>query len=279
MKEVWGIYRSTEFSPNSVEKDKAIMDAVAQRLQQQGCQVILMTEDEFAGMMDAGAAMPRRVITMGRKLRTLQLLQHLQAEGVAVVNGPQAVSACARSHLDRLMRNHHLPAAPQQGTHGHWLKRGDEAAQCKADVVYAANDEELRQRKAEFARRGVKDVVVTAHVEGDLVKFYGVRGTGFFKIFYPCDDGQSKFGDELINGKSHHYPFSVEAMAHDAETLATLIGLDVYGGDCIVRADGSYCIIDFNDWPSFSRCRDEAADAIARQVMDVRPTSETSKDK
>jgi glutathione synthase/RimK-type ligase-like ATP-grasp enzyme len=52
-------------------------------------------------------------------------------------------------------------------------------------------------------------------------------------------------------------------MQADAEQLAKAVGLQVYGGDCIVREDGSYCVIDFNDWPSFSRCRDEAATAIS----------------
>ena len=49
--------------------------------------------------------------------------------------------------------------------------------------------------------------------------------------------------------------------------MARETGIVTYGGDAIVRADGSFCIIDFNDWPSFSRCRDEAADAIAAFVM------------
>ena len=41
----------------------------------------------------------------------------------------------------------------------------------------------------------------------------------------------------------------------------------IYGGDCIVRCDGSYAIIDFNDWPSFSVCRQAAARAIAKLVL------------
>lgn len=114
-----------------------------------------------------------------------------------------------------------------------------------------------------FAARGIKNVVVTAHVKGDLVKFYGVRGTEFFKTYYPGDDGMSKFGDELVNGKPAHYDFDTEKLKADAEKTAELIDIDIYGGDCIIREDGSYAIIDFNDWPSFSRCREEAADAMA----------------
>lgn len=48
---------------------------------------------------------------------------------------------------------------------------------------------------------------------------------------------------------------------------AGAVVVDVYGGDCIVRPDGTFCVIDFNDWPSFSRCRGEAAEAIARLAL------------
>jgi hypothetical protein len=101
---------------------------------------------------------------------------------------------------------------------------------------------------------------------GDLVKFYGVRGTGFFKCFYPTDDGENKFDDEKRNGLAHHYNFDIQRLMESAERLAAITGLDVYGGDCIVRSDGSFAIIDFNDWPSFSRCREEAAKAIVLRV-------------
>ena len=58
----------------------------------------------------------------------------------------------------------------------------------------------------------------------------------------------------------------LSAVQADAERLAEAVGIKVYGGDCIVRSDGSFCFIDFNDWPSFSRCREEAAEAIASLV-------------
>ena len=36
-----------------------------------------------------------------------------------------------------------------------------------------------------------------------------------------------------------------------------------------MREDGTYAVIDFNDWPSFARCREEAAGAIAARVEDI----------
>ena len=123
-----------------------------------------------------------------------------------------------------------------------------------------------RQFKAEFAQRGIHSYTISAHVSGDLIKFYGVAGTGFFRYYYPTDDGESKFGDEQRNGAAHHYPFDATELQHSVDTLAEAVGLKVYGGDCIVDETGHFYVIDFNDWPSFSRCREEAATAIASLI-------------
>ena len=59
-----------------------------------------------------------------------------------------------------------------------------------------------------------------------------------------------------------HVDFSAEA-----ERASRLLHLPVYGGDCIVEPDGSFYFIDFNDWPSFSCCREAASAAIAARVL------------
>ena len=112
-------------------------------------------------------------------------------------------------------------------------------------------------------------MVVSAHVPGDLVKFYGV-GTAFFQFFYPSDDGISKFGDEKRNGVAHHYAFEAERLHQEVVRLSQLVGVEVFGGDAIIDEHGRFYIIDFNDWPSFSRCREEAAMAIAQCVAKAR---------
>lgn len=121
--------------------------------------------------------------------------------------------------------------------------------------------------QAEFRRRGIEDMVISAHVEGDLVKFYGV-GERMFRYYYPSDDGISKFGDEARNGQARHYAFSQTALRKTVAQLAELAGVAVYGGDAIIDEHGSFYIIDFNDWPSFSRCRDEAARAIVQEILE-----------
>ena len=163
------------------------------------------------------------------------------------------------------MRIEGLPIPDSEGKEGYWLKRGDMSAQSKADIVYCKDRAALANQQASFVIRGVTNWIVQAHIPGDLVKFYGVRG-GFFRYYYPNDDGISKFGDEKLNGEAHHYDFDVDALQAIAERVSMLTGVEVYGGDAIVTASGTFYIIDFNDWPSFSRCRNEASEAIIHYI-------------
>ena len=261
MNTILAIHRAPCFSPNSVEKDHAIMAAVAEHLRRHDMRVVETSE---VNGLDAEGESPVCILSMGRLLETLQWLAR---QGCPVINHPEAVGRCARSVVERLARQNGVPVAPAEGPDGYWLKRGDACAQEPGDVVYCASREELAVRQAEFRQRGITDSVVSAHVAGDLLKFYGVRGTPFFRWFYPTDDGESKFGDERRNGSARHYAFSAERLHADADKLASVVGLDVYGGDCIISPNGTYCVIDLNDWPSFSRCREEAAEAIAGLVI------------
>lgn len=271
--ELISIYRAERYSPNSVERDKAIMDAVCEKLstryniyktreediETEGMPLMLRLAD--AHQPHSGA--PLLVLSMARSRKALDILTQMEAEGARVINRAQAVLNATRTVIDRMMRENDIPCAPLHGDHGWWIKRGDEAAQEKGDVRFAADERERDATIEEFHKRGITDIVTTAHVRGDLVKFYGVTGTAFFHTTYPTDGGFSKFGDETRNGTSRHTPFDIAALHGAASRLAQLTGIEVYGGDCIVRSDGSYAIIDFNDWPSFSVCRQDAAEAIA----------------
>lgn len=259
MKKVLAILRAEQFSPNSVEKDRAVMMATVALLRAKGCEVTVLSETELCSD-DISQGDYSAVLSMGRLPSTLR---QLQAMAVPVVNSPEGVARCARSRLEEIMAAAQIPTAPAEGEKGYWLKRGDAAAQSKGDVVFTPDRVALEREIEKFRQRGIDEYTVSAHVEGDVVKFYGVLGTGFFRYYYPTDDGDTKFGDEARNGRAMHYPFETMNLQQASERLAVAVGVAVYGGDCIVRKDGTFCIIDFNDWPSFSRCRAEAAEAIA----------------
>lgn len=149
-----------------------------------------------------------------------------------------------------------------------WIKRGDFHAIHREDVTYVRHIEEAKGIINEYALRGISSAVINEHLVGDLVKFYGVAGTDFFYWFYPFNMNHSKFGHEQINGKAIGIPFSVTDMHQICERAAQVLQVKIYGGDCIISPEGEIRIIDFNDWPSFAPCREQAAPEIARCIIE-----------
>lgn len=263
------IQRAACYSPNSEEKDLAI-------LQEVGClfgdaKIIgegelvenFNTYNQLISAESVGAVNAYyQIISMARSPKALDCLEQLEQRCIRVLNPSVGIRACQRSNVDKVMRENHLPLPPDEGDDGYWVKRADTAAQSKEDVCFCHDWSEVEKIKSTFMQRGITDIVTQAHVKGDVVKFYGVEGTGFFRYYYSGDDTETKFGDEERNGKPQYYPFSSSNLQTDAEKLACLLQTPIYGGDAIIHEDGSYVIIDFNDFPSFSKCRKEAAKAI-----------------
>lgn len=261
---ILAIRRKACFSPNSVGKDRLILRLVCGEIKKIGhlkSDIRMVDEDALTHPVETADC----CVSMARSDKALSVLAAMRHNGCKIVNSPQGVMSCQRSKLNGLMLQNNIPMPNQEGEHGYWLKRGDTAAQTERDVVYCPDKTALEKTKDEFRARGIDDWVVSAHIIGDLVKFYGV-GERFFQYFYPNDDGISKFGVEQVNGKAHHYDFNAERLRSCVVKLAKLTGVDVYGGDVIIEKNGDYSIIDFNDWPSFSRCRVAAAKAIAMEV-------------
>ena len=253
------ISRSPRFSPNSVENDRLILEGVAREVEAMGNEVSMITEEEVLSL----GVLPEAdvVYCMARSEEALEIIERSKAR---IINEPEGIRICGnrQAQVD-IMKCLDVPLPPENGNNGIWLKRGIGTAEVAEDTVFCSSEEEVAEAMRRFAERGITSVCRQAHVVGDLVKFYGVANTDFFYHFYPTDSGRSKFGSEEHNGKAHHYPFSAEEMKNAVDRLATSIGVIVYGGDAIVKSDGSFVIIDFNDWPTFSPCREDAARKIA----------------
>ena len=267
------IQRALCYSPNSEEKDLAVLQEVSSLLED----ATIISEDDFVNRFSTynqsvssesvdSANVYCQIISMARSTKALECLEQLEQSGIQVLNPSAGVWACQRSNVDKVMRENHPPFPPDEGNDGYWVKRADTSAQSKEDVCFCHDWTEVENVKSAFMQRGIINIVVQAHVKGDVVKFYGVEDTGFFRYYYSGDDTETKFGDEERNGKPQYYPFSSSNLQADAEKLACLLQTPIYGGDAIVREDGSYVIIDFNDFPSFSRCREEAAKAIVGRM-------------
>lgn len=270
------ISRATRYSPNHIGNDALIYNKVIEELCKGGHTVYPCTEEEFLQMPLPDA--PVTVMTMARDERTVSRLLEWEGRGALLVNSPRGVRNCVRLPMTELLLQHGVPhpeswiarteeSLPADVACPCWLKRGDSHAIVREDVCYAVNRDEADRILDAMMQRGIPAVVINRHLQGDLVKFYGVQGDAFFHWFYPSDMGHSKFGLETVNGQTQGIPFDPCVLKRYADRAAEVLQVPVYGGDAVISSDGSIKIIDFNDWPSFAPCREEAAKAIARRIM------------
>lgn len=272
------IARDDHFSPNMVTNDAAILNETVSHLREAGCSIRSYTEAEFLNQTIS----EQLIVSMARGEDTLQKLCQLEDAGAIVINSGYGVKNCIREPMTRALLNAQLPhpASLLIDTDLYataelsnplfaksWIKRGDSHAVIAADVSYAESELQLRETLHQFAQRGIKRVIINAHLPGDLVKFYGVANTEFFYWFYPDRLGYSKFGLEQINGSTQHIPFNSAELHAVCNKAAETLGVTIYGGDCVVSVCGEVQLIDFNDWPSFSPCRAQAAPFIAKSIL------------
>lgn len=254
MPDLVGVFREPEFSPGRVRDDAAILERTADALAARGLAVRLGGPDLLAGTA------PGAVLAMCQAPAALAALDR-HAGRVPVVNAPTAIRACYRAETARLLAAAGLPVprtrlvastgtAPVDAAPC-WVKRGDVHAMTAADVVLAPDAAALAAALADFRTRGIEQAVLQEHVPGTVVKFYGVGGR-FFRCY---TDGAAP-------------PALIPALAAAARAGAACLGLEVFGGDLVVPPDGAPALVDVNDWPSFARCRDEAAEAIADHLCE-----------
>ncbi|MCH5227125.1 MAG: hypothetical protein J1F16_04825 [Muribaculaceae bacterium] len=273
-----GIMRAGAYSPNHIGNDAAIFNAVADQLRRRGCEVELMSEEQFLTHTPS----QNFIMDMCREKESVLKLQQLEEEGRLVINSGFGIENCTRERMTRILIGNNIPTADSlivntnekviddlknQGITSCWIKRGEYHSMHKEDVSYCRHPEEAQEVLHEFFYRGIKRAVINRHLQGDLVKFYGVVGQPFFFWFYPFDEHHSKYGYEEINGESQHLPFDEKALMDMCNRTAEIFDIKIYGGDCIVDKDGTVRIIDFNDWPSFAPCRKEAAPYIAKCIF------------
>ncbi len=272
--------RAGAYSPNHIGNDAAIFNVVAEQLRKRGCEVNVYSEDQLM----AGKVKERILVNMCRERKSIELLQRLEDDGALVINSGYGIENCTRERMTRILVGSNIPypeslivntdegvkeALIKAKLSQCWIKRGDFHAMHKEDVSYVRHPEEAQEVLQEYFLRGIKRAVINRHLVGDLIKFYGVQGTPFFFWFYPFDEGHSKYGHEAINGKSQGLPFDKDKMRAICQSASEVLDVKIYGGDCIVSPEGDIRIIDFNDWPSFAPCRNEAAPHIAKCIINI----------
>lgn len=275
-----GIVRGNCYSPNHVGNDAAVFNETIRHLELAGYEVTTYTEEDVLSRH----VLEPVIFTMARSKEVVEKLKEYENRGAVVVNSGYGISNCTREQMTRLLvdnniphprsiitstKDHHIAQRlKEEGMDNCWIKRGDFHAIHREDVTYVRHIGEAEGILSEYALRGIPNAVINEHLVGDLVKFYGVAGSDFFYWFYPFNMNHSKFGHEQINGKATGIAFSVEDMHAICERSAQVLKVKIYGGDCIISPEGEIRIIDFNDWPSFAPCRDQAAPHIARCIIE-----------
>ncbi len=259
-----GIFREERYSPNRVEDDALILQLTAEALRRQGYQVDLIKPHELSPKTP-----PQTTFAMCRGPRMLNMLGKWEEMGYTVVNSPQAVHNCYRYRTASLLSQTQVPVPKtlvmqtteklngqfDQIETGLWVKRGDvHKTGTNNDVQLIFDRSALEKAFESFRSRWVKQAVLQEHIPGDLIKFYGISSTGWFKYFYHNPE------------ETYGHPFSLDQLKKTAEMAASTLGLQIYGGDIVVAEDGHY-LVDINNWPSFALCREEAAEQIASHLM------------
>ena len=280
---ILGISRGLKYSPNLASNDAAIFTAVAEGLKTMGHDVDTVAETE---MLHIDYTPYERVFTMARDVTTLVILEKDTDMPTLkkFINSINGILTCTNKAS---MANHMLEAGIPQpeflvgegknimyfSTESKddiatplWLKNCDGSAVTAEDTVFCPTPQDFSAAFANMERRGVNIWMAQEHQEGDLIKFYSVEGTDFFHWNY-ASSGHSKFGLEAVNGKEKGYPFDAQRIKLYADMMAKRLNVPIYGGDAIIDENGDFYFIDFNDFPSFSCCREEAAKAIAQRIV------------
>jgi glutathione synthase/RimK-type ligase-like ATP-grasp enzyme len=261
---VMGVYRETEFSPGKAEADAAIIDAVLAHLDAAGARTSAIDASRF---ISEPLPEVRLVVAMCQGGPALSRLAAAEESGAVTINSALAIRNCYRDLLGTGLMRAGVPV-PEGGlvrtsepfdlkalrgldlSSPMYVKRGDLHALGPNDVRRVEGLEQLEATLLRFSRRGVAAAYVQQEVTGEVVKFYGVGGGEYFSAVAP---GDGALGET-----------AKLALAQAASQAASALGLEVWGGDAVVKGE-RFSIVDFNDWPSFERVRDEAARAIARR--------------
>lgn len=266
-----GIPRNPENSPNMSDKDMRLFHEIAEELRESGHTVTLLDEsDEIPDDCDA-------IFHMSRTAATLDRLTKCEAKGIFVTNPAEGVRNCSRREFVEILQRNSIRqpkytlidvAADKERNlqFPGWLKNSI-GWSCKADdVQFVATAEEYARALDALAANGHSEAIFCEHIKGDIVKFYAIRGEEFFRYHYP-DPSATKFGLERINGEAQRHKFDAEQLRETALQAAEAMNINIFGGDCIITAEGEIYIIDINDFPSFSAYRSEAAKAIASSII------------
>lgn len=282
-KNILCISRNQSYSPNSSIKDINIFNSICYNLLKKGFNIIKIDENELLKEENL-KEVPLFVLSMVRNPNIIDLLQKWENKGSTIINSPKGCKNCYREMMIRLLNENGIPM-PQTiiidtenslqeikssinknetwiEENKFWIKRGDFQTIEQNDVIRPKTFIEADSILKNYLERNIKKAIISKHIDGGVVKFYGVRNTSFFYWLYPTID---KFNN-IINASIPNHSFDEKELREIANNASNCLELDIYSGDAIIDNKNNIKIIDFNDFPSFSSCKDEAAEIIANHI-------------
>lgn len=238
MSRLIAIFRSPRFSPEKVEQDAAILRAVTAELRRMGHTVTEFSEHDFQRLF---AERPEQVCAdlifgMYREEATLDLIEYLETHfHIPCVNPASGIRRV--THAEQINLLHEVGAlipptivvnTPSQ----------------LSSLLYPCW---LKQGRGWSQSSG--DVVYVRNQQEAL--------TALPHFIHP-DGILCVVASTHIEGRHEKFYRPGNGVLSDI--------LPIYGGDAIHTSDGRTFIIDINDWPSFSTCRESAALSIAQYI-------------
>lgn len=264
MLQIAGVRREQLYSPNHVGNDAMIFMKTVEHLTELGADVKIYEEQDL-GKIEIKEPF---IFSMAQGVEGTQKLLQLEKQGKFIINSPQGSINSYRINMVKILPEKGIPFPKSLivsidekdkikfedfNARKIWIKRGDVHAVHREDVTLVYSEDERKNIFREFEKRGITEIVLQEHLDGDVIKFYAIVGSPLFHWYY-------------LNGVNHT-PFDKEKLLELAQSSAIALGLDVYGGDAVVAEDGSISIFDINDWPSFAPVRDEASEQIAKLIF------------
>lgn len=264
MPQIAGVRREQLYSPNHVGNDAMIFMKTVEHLTELGADVKIYEEQDLAKI----EIKEQFVFSMAQGVEGTEILLQMEKQGKFIINSPQGSINSYRSNMVKILPEKGIPFPKSLivsidekdkikfedfNARKIWIKRGDVHAVHREDVTLVYSEDERKNIFREFEKRGITEVVLQEHLDGDVIKFYAIVGSPLFHWYY-------------LNGVNHT-PFDKDKLVELAQNSAMALGLDIYGGDAVVAQDGSISIIDINDWPSFAPVRDEASEQIAKLIF------------
>ena len=260
-----GVYREQPLSPGKVSADATILDSVAAGLATHGWHLVRSRAEELLTLRDRE---PRIVLSMAQSPEILEILKQWEDRGILVINKVQAVRNCYRETLIELFLENKVPIPytevvpldeleeiPVSERGSWWLKRGDVHAMRPGDVTMIGSKDALDRAVKHYRRYGIQRILIQEHVEGPVVKFYGIGRGRYFQAF--------------LASTGRNVTDETKGLIALANRCAEILQLEIWGGDAVALGERDWVIIDFNDWPSFSPCYQSAADAIVRYCLEI----------